>query len=184
MQESFKELVKRAKKGDTQAFAQLYSAIYKDLYRYAYYTLRSEQDAEDAVADAVTDCYAGIGRLKNEEAFKRWMFTVLSSKCKRIIKRYYKDALSETDEETFASADFEEHTDLKLALGTLDGESRMIVSLNVFGGYNSDEIAGILKLNRNTVRTKYSRALEKLRLLLTANEPNTPKLEKAGSGNE
>ncbi len=183
MQENFRELVKRAKKGDVQAFAQLYSAIYSDLYRYAYYTLRSQEDAEDAVADAVTDCYASIGRLKNEEAFKRWMFTVLSSKCKRIIKRYYKDDLLETDE-TSISADLDEHMDLKLAFAVLDGESRMIVSLNVLGGYNSDEIARILKLNRNTVRTKYSRALEKLKLILTANEPDNSKLEKVGSGNE
>ena len=43
----------------------------------------------------------------------------------------------------------------------------MIVSLTVFGGYDSAEIGKMLNLNRNTVRSKHSRALAKMRTVLT-----------------
>ena len=42
------KLVRRAKRGDVDAFAELYAGIYKDMYRFALYTLRNTSDAEDA----------------------------------------------------------------------------------------------------------------------------------------
>ena len=45
-------LVKRAKRGDTAAFAELYGPIYKRLYQFALYTLGNTQDAEDVVSAA------------------------------------------------------------------------------------------------------------------------------------
>ena len=56
--------------------------------------------------------------------------------------------------------------DLQIAFSTMNVEDRMIISLTVFGGYNSKEISKILKMNSNTVRSRYSRALEKLRNML------------------
>ena len=46
-------LVKRAKRGDTAAFAELYGTIYKRLYRFALYTLGNTQDAEDVVLSLI-----------------------------------------------------------------------------------------------------------------------------------
>ena len=50
-------LVKRAKRGDVDAFAELYGKIYEKLYRFAFYMLKNAQDAEDAVSEAVTDAF-------------------------------------------------------------------------------------------------------------------------------
>ena len=80
MNNDFSALVKAAKKGDRHSFALLYSNIYKELYRYALFTLRSQQDAEDCVSEAVIDAYRTIGNLKNEESFKAWFFKILSAK--------------------------------------------------------------------------------------------------------
>ena len=57
--------------------------------------------------------------------------------------------------------------ELKEALGKLDGESRLLLSMSVLGGYTSDEIAEICKIKANTVRSKLSRIKERLRLELT-----------------
>lgn len=165
MQNEFKELVLKAKKGDTAAFAQLYSAIYKDLYKYAYFTLKTKQDAEDAVSDTVTDCFATIKKLRDENSFKSWMFKVLSVKCKRRLTQYYNmpsdiDALADNEA---SSCDYDTDIDLKNAFMSLNEDDRMIISLTVFGNYDSAEVAKILDMNRNTVRSRYSRALAKLR---------------------
>lgn len=47
-------LIKKAKKGDVEAFGELYTTVYKKLYRFAFYILKNQQDAEDVVSEAVT----------------------------------------------------------------------------------------------------------------------------------
>ena len=61
-------LVKRAKRGDTAAFAELYGTIYKRLYQFALYTLGNTQDAEDVVSAAVMEAFENIGKLRKEDA--------------------------------------------------------------------------------------------------------------------
>ena len=60
----------------------------------------------------------------------------------------------------------EQTLELKSAFESLSDDERTIISMNVFGGYDSGEISKILKMNRNTVRSKQSRALSKLKSLL------------------
>lgn len=158
------QLVKAAKEGDSDAFAQLYGAIYQDLYRFALYTLRNPSDAEDAVSEAVTDAYASIRKLRSEEAFKAWIFRILVNKCKNKRREYTRKHL-EWNEEVggqTAEGELEENLQVREAFWALKEEERIIVGMHVFGGYTSREIAKILQKNHNTIRTKESRALKKM----------------------
>ena len=76
-------LIRRARRGDIQAFGVLYGRIYKELYRFALYTMRHKQDAEDVVSETVVAAYEGIDRLKKEESFRSWIFTILANQCKK-----------------------------------------------------------------------------------------------------
>ena len=82
-------LVKRAKRGDVDAFGELYQRIYKKLYAYALYTLKNPEDAEDAVSQAVVDAYQSIGQLKQDEAFSNWMYRIVANKCNRKMREFY-----------------------------------------------------------------------------------------------
>jgi len=170
MNNDFLDLISKARKGDRHAFACLYESIYKDLFRYAYFTLKNKQNAEDAVSEAVIDAYKSMAKLKNESSFKAWFFKILSVKCKNRLKELYNlNALSEIVPENISyTNDLDDSLDLQKAMEKLTNEERMIISLTVFGGYNSLEISKITKINRNTVRTKYNRALEKLEKELTS----------------
>ena len=160
------ELVRRAASGDAHAFATLYSFIYKDLYRFSLYTLQNPQDAEDAVSEAVLDAFSGIGGLRDPEAFKSWMFAILSAKCKQKI-RQYKNADSELSEDLAANdCSLSEQTAVRLAFQSLAPQDRLILSLHLFGGYTSQEIGEQLEMTAGTVRSRQSRALQKLQTLL------------------
>lgn len=155
---------------DTKTFAQMYETVYQDLYRFALCMLRNPQDAEDAVSEAVVAAYENIGKLKKEDAFKSWIFTILSNICK---KKWRNAAREETrsDEEMLFSAASEESDigvalDVRKAFFLLEEEEQTIVGLSVFGGYTSQEIGDALKLNPNTVRSKRSRALQKMECVL------------------
>ena len=158
------DLVKSAQNGDAHAFAQLYEDIYKDLYRFALYTLRNPADAEDAVSETVVDAFVSIGTLRNPEAFRGWMFRILSNKCKNRMKEYARKTvdIDEVGEEMSYEEEIPESLFVRRAFMELDGLERMIVSMRVFGGYTSKEVSRILSMNANTVRTKESRALKKL----------------------
>ena len=65
---NFSEYVKRAKKGDTDAFSKLYSLVYKDLYHIALCNLKNQHDACDAVSDAVLDAFTSIKNLRDRKS--------------------------------------------------------------------------------------------------------------------
>lgn len=173
MSGSVSQLVARAKEGSAEAFGELYELYYKEMYCYACYVTGSEILAQDAVSDAVMSAFEQIKSLKNEKAFKSWIFKILCAAC----KRYYTDnqkkkTLVYLDDE---ESGFTEPTgtdnpelsvEMKSALSTLSEEEREIVVLSVLGDYKSHELAEILGLPPSTVRSKLKRSLAKLRTAL------------------
>lgn len=147
-------------------FTQLYESVYIDLYHFALYMLKSQQDAEDAVQDCVMSAYEQFTKLRNIAAFRPWIFKILTNQCKRKMRRYYQPTVALYDEIPYKDQDHDQNTDLKNALLTLSDEDRMIVLLSIYAGYTSLEIAGILKKNPNTVRSRLSRALLKMQPLI------------------
>lgn len=164
-----------------EEFVRLYTGIYRDLYKFALYTLCNEADAEDAVSEAVVDGFAGFHKLRDKGAFKSWMFTILSAKCKRRLKAYaLKDAELPAQQEEGEDdwdgkvpdslisqpVDVAEKLDLWNAFDRLEERERLILNLSVIAGYEGREIAAELSMNHNTVRTIRKRALDKMRAML------------------
>lgn len=162
------QLVNEAKKGNAEAFAQLYQLVYQDLYRFALYTLRNSTDAEDAVSDTVVDAFASIRKLRSADAFRAWIFRILSNKCKNKLREYTRKQIEWKEEidDTAIEENFTEGVLIRKVFRQLSYEERLIISMHVFGGYTSKEIAKILHKNHNTIRTKESRALRKMALWL------------------
>lgn len=162
--ENYLQLVKRAKRGDTEAFAELYEGIYENMYRFALYTLRNTADAEDVVSEAVTDAFVSIRKLRSEEAFRSWIFQILSNKCKDKLREYTKKT-SELEEAVSKACRIqgpEEGAIVRKLFFELADEERLIIGMHLFCGYKSREIAEILHMNENTVRSKESRGLKKM----------------------
>ncbi|MDD6058731.1 MAG: sigma-70 family RNA polymerase sigma factor [Clostridiales bacterium] len=161
------KLVKRAKHGDTEAFAMLYEEIYENMYRFALYTLRNTADAEDVVSEAVVDAFASISKLRSEEAFKSWIFRILTNKCKDRLRECANrmldlDKEAEQIEGAASGQSMEEAAYVRKLFFELSEEERLIVGMHIFCGYKSREIAEILHMNENTVRSKESRALKRM----------------------
>ena len=144
-------LVQKAKCGDTEAFASLYREVYEDLYRFALYILKNPADAQDTVSDTVMDAFASIHKLRKNEAFKSWIFRILSNKCRKKLKEYTHRPAQQEDAQ------------IRMLFMELPQEERMIIAMHLFGGFTCKEIARQLHMNENTVRSKESRALKKMR---------------------
>lgn len=167
--EKIQSLVKRARNGDAEAFVSLYETVYKDMYSYAFYMLRNRADAEDAVSETVMVAYETIGRLRNAEKFRHWIFKILSNQCRKKRKNYLQEP--EAMEDTLSDGvdrmnRAEERRDLEAAFAVLSEEEQWIVNAFVFAGYKGEEIASLLKIKPSTIRSKYRRALQKMRKYL------------------
>lgn len=161
--EEYTVLADKARQGDAHSFACLYEMIYEDLFRFASYTLRSPQDAQDAVSEAVCDAYRDIRKLRSAEAFRGWMFRILSRKCKKKIRQYKNQTVPLPEELPVEGHDPGEAHDVRMAFTRLTEEERLIISMQIFAGYNSAETGNILRINPATVRSKQKRALDKMR---------------------
>jgi RNA polymerase sigma-70 factor (ECF subfamily) len=169
--ENFRKDVKLAVKGDCEAFSRLYAIVYEDLYHVAFYSLRNTHDASDAVSETVLDAFSSIHNLRNENAFKSWIFKILAVKIKKKQAEYHNfasdiDDVSEYEETLRRTFDFE-HLEIAEAMYKIDDTERLILSLSVLDGYSSSEISKICGINSATVRSKLSRTKEKLRSYLT-----------------
>jgi RNA polymerase sigma-70 factor (ECF subfamily) len=145
--------------------------------------LMQPQDAEDAVMEAVLSAYENIHKLRKDEAFRAWIFQILTNVCRRKLRQRKRQHVV-TQENNNVNAegrmgaemgqslhmatepDHSTRLDVQNAFFILSEEEQTIVALSVFGGYNSSEIAQMLKLNANTVRSKRSRALDKMECVL------------------
>jgi len=148
--------------GNINDFAKLYEEIHKDLYKTAYYMLGNAQDAEDAVSDTVLAAYKGIDKLRDNYAFRGWIFKILCNKCKKKMREYINKNLPLEEVTKVIYTNIDELHDIRVTFMELEKQERMIVALHVFGGYKSHEVSEMLKINPNTVRSKYSRAIEKM----------------------
>lgn len=155
--------VQQAKKGDSHAFARLYEIYYKDLYHFALYYTKDSITAEDAVSSAVLKAFEQLHKLRKNDAFKSWLFQITANECKKLLKQksiYLNDA---SWQEPAAAEDGYLTPEIQDELSQLSEPERRVITLSVFGGYTSKEIAGILKKREGSIRSIKSRALAKLR---------------------
>ena len=164
--EHYTELVNQAKQGDVQAFSRLYESCYKDMYRFALYNLGHEEDAKDAVSDTVLAAFENIGKLRDADAFKAWIFRILYNQCVKRRRQYTMKTEELPESMPAAQQDTAQALDVRRAFESLPPEDQMIVSMSVFAGYNSSEIGWIMKKNANTVRSRLSRSMGKMQKLL------------------
>ncbi len=164
--------VRAAKLGDRESFARLYEAFAPELYRAALFTLGNEDDAQDAVSETFLEAFKGIRNLRDENSVRRWMFTILSARCKRHIAEYIRQR-NETDLDDLpdlpapsGSEPDPDRISARDALDTLAPDERQIVVLFAVMGYKSREIAEMLSQPQGTVSSKLYRALKKLRAKL------------------
>ncbi|MDR2686302.1 MAG: RNA polymerase sigma factor [Oscillospiraceae bacterium] len=170
-------LTRQAKAGDAEAFGALYESLARDLYRFALYSLGSEPQARDAVQEAALAAFRGIAALRSDDAFRPWMFRILRNACRKSLRQSYGARAEESLEERFsdvAAGDppLGRALEVRQAISNLPGGAREVVIMHVLEGYDSREIGRMLGCAPGTVRSRLSRAMEKLRKELDEHEEN------------
>lgn len=144
-------------------FMQYYENVYPQLYRTALYYMRNRQEAEDAVQDAVLTAYEKFYQLRDKDKFAPWIMRILVNRCRKRMQDWFRKEEDIAEVSISEEPDFATSSAVKQVFWELKEEERIIVALSVFCGYTSEEIAGILDKNHSTIRSRYRRALQKMR---------------------
>lgn len=163
-------MIKRAQKGDKEAFIKVINKYTQDMYKVAKARLNSEEDIGDAIQETILSAYKNICVLKEVSYFKTWIIRILINKCNDIISKnkkivyvdeYYDDS-SNINLSTYDTA-IEEDIIFSETLKILNEDYRLVVILYYVNGFNTREISEILKEKEGTIKSRLSRARQQLR---------------------
>lgn len=81
------KLIKKAIKGNKNAFEKLIKQHYERIYRTAFLYVHNEEDALDVVQEATFQAFKSIHSLKHPEYFLTWFTRIIIRCSSRILKR-------------------------------------------------------------------------------------------------
>jgi len=162
-------LVKRAKKGDGDAFYELIQPKKEKLYRIAYCYTKNEDDALDIVSEAICKALTSIKGLKNPEYFHTWLTRIVincSINHTRKAGRLMHEMGDIPDIAAVEGIDREGRLDLYNAIDSLDSKRKSIIILKYIEDLTIVQIAEILNIPVGTVKSCLNKALKELRISL------------------
>ena len=150
-----------------QQFVPLAQRYMDTIFRIAYSYLRSQADADDVTQDVLIQLYKTETAFESDDHLKHWLIRVTVNRCKNIFRSPWRKVEDIADYENSLTFDAPEHRELFDAVMALDKRYRLPVLLYYYEGYSQKEIAGLLSLPEETVRTRLFRARGKLKTTLT-----------------
>ncbi|MGE6666305.1 sigma-70 family RNA polymerase sigma factor [Paenibacillus xylanexedens] len=162
------------RKTKEEQFSEKITEIQNKLYRLAYCYVKNEQEALDIVSEAVYKGYIAYGKMESMTYFDSWMSRIVINTAIDHIRRNQRVTYMEDHTQEFVApergASVEEKMDLYDALDRLVPEDRAYIILKFFANMRFREIAEVLSLSENTVKSKFYRIINKLKMDLIEGE--------------
>lgn len=150
---------------DKATFTREVHARERSLYRVAVSILHHDQDAADAVQDALLTAWEKRHTLRQPAYFGTWLTRILINRCKQHLRRA-RPQVALDDRLPASLPDTTEGIALHQALMQLDAAHRIPLLLYHLEGYTVKDISRILMLPQGTVKSRLARARSKLKDLL------------------
>jgi RNA polymerase sigma-70 factor (ECF subfamily) len=172
-------LAERVQRGEAAAFEELVERYHAPLYHFAYRLLGRAEDAEDATQDTFIQVYNALPGARLDLPLRPWVYRIARTRCLDMLKRKRPVAFSALvlDEEDAGLLDvpgsdplpdeLAERADLQrvlsAAIDALAPAYREVVALRYAGDLQFGEIAAVLGMPENSVKTRFQRAKVALR---------------------
>ena len=163
------EVVASIVAGDPEGLAAAYDRYSGPLFGYCQSLLREPDDAADAVQDTFVIAASKVGRLRDPERLRAWLFTVARNEClHRLRSRRAAAPLEDLPEQPDESADVGSEAEraesrelIRAAVGGLNDGERDVIN-QLWHGLEIPEVATVLGVSRNHAHSLFSRARDQL----------------------
>ena len=178
-------LIEESRKGNVDAFEELIKDYKKSAYNIALRVMRNVEDAEDASQEALIKIFKNISSFNMNSTFKVWMYRIVVNTCLDFKRKKSLNAVSidETldlgsgrevqreisDETSNPDALVDRNYSTRLvsdAINMLEDDFKTIIILRDIKGFTYEEISEILTCNLGTVKSRLSRARNRLKEIL------------------
>ncbi|WP_088103929.1 RNA polymerase sigma factor [Halalkalibacter urbisdiaboli] len=160
------------KAGNRQAFKSLYDEYFDYAMRVATAVTRHEGNAADAVQETFIRVYEHLDQYDINKPFKPWFYRILINECKRVMGQSARVVPVEHEWENdpnLAKRDnyaLDQYRELYQAIQSLQEHHRIPIILKYLHDLTEKEIAQVLDLNLNTVKSRLFKARRKLKAAL------------------
>jgi RNA polymerase sigma-70 factor (ECF subfamily) len=185
--DEYTDLVRLAATGDAQALERLLMRVQEVAWRFSTSVCGHADDAEDAMQEALIKTYRYVGRIREPAAFKPWLYRTVRNAClmgrrKRageptrlrslddiVLRHGYPMRIDMPDpgknpEQLAENAGLRRR--LRRALRTLPGPYRAVVFLREMEGLSTREVAKVMGMSEDNVKTRLHRARVQLQAAL------------------
>ena len=173
-----RDLVDRARRGDTDAFAGLVRKYQHRIVNLARVLTSRSDDAEDVAQEVFLRVYRGLSRFRAQSSFKTWLYQIATNTARTHLGRRLKQREEQDDPERPSLAErpsaenveraVEDRDRIDRALASLPQELREAVVLRDVEGLDYREIAAALDVPIGTVESRIFRGRARLRIALGA----------------
>lgn len=176
MQDITNDVLDKAVSGDMKSFELIYKAASHFVYNVAFRIVGRQQDAEEVTQEVFMTVHRKLSGFRRESSFKTWIYRITTNYAINYSKKRAKELgrRGEYDENSHPfivendvqkNAVQEEHqVSIDGLLKLLNPDQRACIVLRNMEGLNYQQIADVLKININTVRSRLKRARETLLL--------------------
>ena len=178
MKNEEQELIKRAQKGDSEAFGVLYDNHIKPIYRFVLLKTGNRADAEDITHQVFLSAWQNVKNYKTQGfPFSSWLYKIASNavidhwrtkKPSVSIELVSENFLPSSDKHEITLDDKLKAQSIHAALVHLEPEQQNVIILKFVDELSNKEIAESLGKSEGAVRVIQHRAIKKLKKHLDA----------------
>jgi RNA polymerase sigma-70 factor (ECF subfamily) len=171
-------LVERARRGDAGAFDALVRDHREIAFRTAYLITRNAADAEDAAQAGLAKAWQALARFRRGAPVRPWLLAIVANEARnrrraegrreglalRVAHELPSGGAAPSPEGSVLVA--EARGELLAALERLREDDRLVLACRYLLDLGEEETAEVLGVRRGTVKSRTSRALDRLRTQL------------------
>lgn len=136
------------------------------LYKTGMAILKNDDDTCDAIQETLMSAYKNFKNLNNIEYFGTWITRILINKCYDIIRNNkkvsYINKEMEIDSNTSYYDIYKSESIVEKVLNMLDTDLKLVAILYYYDEYSVKEISELLNIPEGTVKSRLSRARDKM----------------------
>ena len=170
-------LISRIAGGDRLAMQVLYARHHVRVYRFVLRLVRNGATAEDLISDVFLDIWRQAGKFEGRSAASTWMLSIARFKALSALRRRPDEELDEatagaiedpSDDPEVSLEKKDKSVLIRKCLTGLSAEHREIIDLVYYHEKSVEEVAEIVGIPENTVKTRMFYARKRLAELVKA----------------
>jgi len=154
-----------------------------ELVRLAFSYVKDAEIAKDMVQNTFIKCYKSLDSFRFDAQIKTWLYRITINECKDYLKSWnykmvhVKSFINETAKSILPSTektvlDKYNNEEIKDTIFSLPKVYREVVYLYYYNSLTTEEIANVLDVSVNTVKTRLRRAKQRLESMIKEAEVN------------